>query len=51
MGSSKAQAFGVVLASQSGWSLAFSGDTRPCEALAAAAKDVTLLIHEVRPGA
>eukprot|EP00897_Mesotaenium_endlicherianum_P008177 jgi/Mesen1/7388/ME000382S06589 len=29
-----------------GWSLAYSGDTRPCARLAGAAKGCTLLIHE-----
>ena len=31
-----------------GWKMVFSGDTGPCEGLVAAAKDATLLIHEVR---
>lgn len=34
---------------EEGWKLVFSGDTGPCEALVAAAKGATLLIHEVRP--
>eukprot|EP00884_Botryococcus_braunii_P017400 jgi/Botrbrau1/4343/Bobra.0232s0032.1 len=40
------QAFGLIIGSKSGWSLANSGDTRPCEELVCAAKDVTVLIHE-----
>ena len=44
-----AQAFGVALTGERGWSLVFSGDTRPCAAVTAAAKDATMLIHEVRP--
>jgi hypothetical protein len=43
-----AQAFGVALAGEKGWSLVFSGDTRPCAAVTAAAKNATILIHEVR---
>ena len=31
---------------QAGWSVAYSGDTRPCAALERAAAGVTLLIHE-----
>lgn len=42
------QAFGVALTGERGWSLVFSGDTRPCAAVTAAAKDATVLIHEVR---
>jgi len=42
-----AHAFGIVLESQSGWKVAVSGDTRPCPAVVEAAKDATLLIHEV----
>ena len=41
-----ADAWGVVLAHANGWSVAYSGDTRPCEALVAAGRGVTLLIHE-----
>lgn len=43
-----AHAFGVVLESCSGWKVAVSGDTRPCSAVAEAARDATVLIHEVR---
>ena len=42
-----AHAFGCVLRSADGWSLALSGDTRPCDAVVAAAKDATVLVHEV----
>ena len=38
---------GIVLESSAGWKVAFSGDTRPCPQMAAAAKDATLLVHEV----
>ena len=42
-----AHAFGCALASaDDGWSLALSGDTRPCNAVVAAAKDATVLIQE-----
>lgn len=43
-----AHAFGLALASRDGWSLALSGDTRPCDAVVAAAQKATVLIHEVR---
>ena len=39
-------AYGIVLEHASGWSLAYSGDTQPCAALAAAGAGATLLIHE-----
>lgn len=42
------QAFGIALTGERGWSLVFSGDTRPCAAITAAAKDATVLIHEAR---
>ena len=47
-----AQAFGVVLEGgrrpgTSGWKVAFSGDTRPCAAVVAAAQNADLLVHEV----
>ena len=45
-----AHAFAVVLRGAAGWKLVYSGDTRPCDALAAAAKDATVLIHEARHG-
>ena len=41
-----ADAWGFVVAHSDGWSVAYSGDTRPCEALVAAGRGVTLLIHE-----
>lgn len=43
-----AHAFGLAMASRDGWSLALSGDTRPCDAVVAAAQKATVLIHEVR---
>ena len=39
-------AWAVVLRARAGWSVAYSGDTRPSPALAAAARGATLLIHE-----
>ncbi len=39
-------AWAVVLRARAGWSIAYSGDTRPSPALAAAARGATLLIHE-----
>ena len=42
-------AYGIVLESAAGWKFAFSGDTRPCPQMAAAAKDSTILVHEVIP--
>lgn len=42
-----AHAYAAVLEGQAGWKVVFSGDTRPCEQLVAAAQDATLLIHEV----
>lgn len=39
-------AWAVVVRSRAGWSAAYSGDTRPCPALAAAARGVTVLVHE-----
>lgn len=40
------EAFGLVLSSMSGWSVVYSGDTRPCENLIKAGTGCTLLIHE-----
>lgn len=40
------EAFGLVLSSMSGWSVVYSGDTRPCEKLIKAGMGCTLLIHE-----
>ena len=39
-------AWALVLEHVSGWSLVYSGDTRPCKALAAAGRGCTILIHE-----
>lgn len=39
--------YGVVLESSTGWKFVFSGDTRPCPQVAAAAKGATILVHEV----
>ncbi|CAG02228.1 unnamed protein product, partial [Tetraodon nigroviridis] len=39
-------AFACSLTHRQGWKLAFSGDTRPCDALVRLGKDATLLIHE-----
>jgi hypothetical protein len=41
-----ADAWGVVLDHSAGWKVVYSGDTRPSEALAAAGRGATLLIHE-----
>ncbi|WIA34738.1 hypothetical protein OEZ86_013047 [Tetradesmus obliquus] len=41
-----AGAHGLVLTHSQGWKLVYSGDTRPCAALAAAGAGATLLIHE-----
>jgi ribonuclease Z len=46
-----AHAYGLVLEGGTGeakWTLVFSADTRPCEALVEAAKGSTVFIHEVR---
>ena len=40
------EAYGVVVRHHSGWSIVYSGDTRPCPALVEAGKGATLLIHE-----
>ena len=39
-------AWGLVVEHVHGWSLVYSGDTRPCKALAAAGYGCTILIHE-----
>lgn len=39
-------AWALVVEHLSSWSLVYSGDTRPCKALAAAGHGCTLLIHE-----
>lgn len=41
-----ADSWGLVLTHRSGWRVGYSGDTRPCAALARAAAGATLLIHE-----
>lgn len=41
-----ADAWALVVEHADGWSLCFSGDTRPCQALEQAARGRTLLIHE-----
>ena len=41
-----AHAYGAKLVGHRGWSMVYSGDTRPCPSLVRAAKDATLLIHE-----
>ena len=40
------EAYGVVVRHTSGWSVVYSGDTRPCPALIEAGRGSTLLIHE-----
>jgi ribonuclease Z len=39
-------AYGVALAHVDGWKIVFSGDTRPCEALARVGANANLVIHE-----
>lgn len=41
-----AHAYGARLAGRRGWSMVYSGDTRPCQSLVNASRDVTLLVHE-----
>jgi ribonuclease BN (tRNA processing enzyme) len=41
-----ADAYGLVMRHVSGWSLVFSGDSRPCRRLREAGGGCTLLIHE-----
>jgi ribonuclease Z len=41
-----AHAYGAKIVGRRGWSMVYSGDTRPCPSLVAAAKDATLLVHE-----
>ncbi|KDQ10344.1 hypothetical protein BOTBODRAFT_115899 [Botryobasidium botryosum FD-172 SS1] len=38
--------YGVVIKHRDGWSVVYSGDTLPCEALVLAGQNATLLIHE-----
>ena len=39
-------AYGVVMRHTSGWSIVYSGDTRPCQVLVRAGSGATVLIHE-----
>lgn len=39
-------AWGLVLSHKSGWKIAYSGDTKPCDAFVEAAFGSTILIHE-----
>ncbi|KAL3678250.1 hypothetical protein R1sor_021206 [Riccia sorocarpa] len=39
-------AYGIILRGKSGWSVVYSGDTRPCKALEYAGQGCSLLIHE-----
>jgi ribonuclease Z len=41
-----AHAYGAKIIGKRGWSMVYSGDTRPCPSLVAAARDATLLVHE-----
>jgi ribonuclease Z len=41
-----AHAYGAVLEAAAGWKVVYSGDTRPCDALIAAARGASVLIHE-----
>ncbi|GAX85788.1 hypothetical protein CEUSTIGMA_g13203.t1 [Chlamydomonas eustigma] len=38
--------FGIKVAGETGWTLVFSGDSRPTQSLVEAARNATLLIHE-----
>ena len=40
------EAYGVLMRHSSGWSIVYSGDTRPCPALIEAGRGASLLIHE-----
>ncbi|KAG9033520.1 hypothetical protein FRB95_014699 [Tulasnella sp. JGI-2019a] len=42
----RVQCFGIVLRHMDGWSLVYSGDTMPCDALVEAGQGATVLIHE-----
>lgn len=39
-------AWGIVFRHRRGWSICFSGDTRPCQNLVQAGAGCTLLVHE-----
>lgn len=41
-----ASAYGIVMKHSIGWTIVYSGDTRPCQELVKAGKGATLLIHE-----
>ncbi|BDA43097.1 probable zinc phosphodiesterase ELAC protein 2 at C-terminar half [Coccomyxa sp. Obi] len=41
-----ADAFGLVIRHESGWSMVYSGDSRPCRRLQEAGRGCTLLVHE-----
>ena len=41
-----AHAYGAKLVGKRGWSMVYSGDTRPCQSLVDASRDATLLVHE-----
>ena len=41
-----ASAYGIVMKHSIGWTIVYSGDTRPCQELVRAGKGATLLIHE-----
>ncbi|KAK4055371.1 hypothetical protein OIO90_003209 [Microbotryomycetes sp. JL221] len=42
----RCKCWGIVVESNSGWKITFSGDTMPCDALVKAGQGSTLLIHE-----
>ncbi|BGP57816.1 hypothetical protein JCM8202v2_005463 [Rhodotorula sphaerocarpa] len=42
----RCRAWGAVLTHRSGWRVAFSGDTMPCDALVEAGQGASLLVHE-----
>ena len=44
--SHRGRAWGLVLQHTSGWKIAYSGDTTPCERFVQAGRDATLIIHE-----
>lgn len=41
-----ADAYGLVIRHESGWSMVYSGDSRPCRRLQEAGRGCTLLVHE-----
>ncbi|KIM28972.1 hypothetical protein M408DRAFT_329016 [Serendipita vermifera MAFF 305830] len=42
----RTKAFGLILRHSNGWSLTYSGDTKPCQNLVVAGMESTILIHE-----